>query len=121
MNPLATCFLFNKCYLWGDNFKSGFMRVEKDQLGERSLPDDALYGIHSVRALENFPDQTPFQPEWFRAMATVKLACYQTYSRFKSAIARKYPGKEVPLKLMDDQVLEALTRSAEELSQGRHM
>ena len=97
------------------------MRVEKDQLGERRLPDDALYGIHSVRARENFPDRTPFHPEWFRAMATVKLACYQTYQRFKQALGRKYPGTQVPLRLIDDQVLESLIRSAEELGEGRHL
>ena len=31
------------------------MRKETDGLGERLLPEDALYGIHSLRARENFP------------------------------------------------------------------
>lgn len=31
------------------------MRTEKDCIGERELPDEALYGIHSQRAVENFP------------------------------------------------------------------
>lgn len=30
-------------------------RVEKDLLGEKSVPAEAYYGIHTVRALENFP------------------------------------------------------------------
>ncbi|KAA0099014.1 aspartate ammonia-lyase [Mycolicibacterium sp. P1-18] len=29
-------------------------RIEHDLLGERELPDDAYYGIHTLRALENF-------------------------------------------------------------------
>ncbi|WP_287127449.1 aspartate ammonia-lyase [Candidatus Cyanaurora vandensis] len=31
------------------------MRTEKDSLGERQLPDDAYYGIQTLRAVENFP------------------------------------------------------------------
>ena len=30
-------------------------RVERDALGEKSVPLDAYYGIQTVRALENFP------------------------------------------------------------------
>ena len=29
-------------------------RTEKDALGERELPADALYGIHTLRSLGNF-------------------------------------------------------------------
>jgi fumarate hydratase class II len=29
-------------------------RIEKDPLGELEVPDDALYGIQTVRALHNF-------------------------------------------------------------------
>ena len=31
------------------------MRREKDSLGELELPDEALYGIQTKRAIENFP------------------------------------------------------------------
>ncbi|MEP6473569.1 MAG: aspartate ammonia-lyase, partial [Gemmatimonadota bacterium] len=30
-------------------------RIEKDPLGEKSVPADALYGIQTLRAVENFP------------------------------------------------------------------
>ena len=30
-------------------------RLEHDLLGAREVPTDALYGVHTVRALENFP------------------------------------------------------------------
>jgi aspartate ammonia-lyase len=30
-------------------------RIEHDLLGTRKVPDEALYGIHTARALENFP------------------------------------------------------------------
>ena len=31
------------------------MRVEHDLLGDREIPDEALYGVQTLRALENFP------------------------------------------------------------------
>lgn len=31
------------------------LRLEQDFLGERGVPGDAYYGIHTLRALENFP------------------------------------------------------------------
>ena len=30
------------------------MREEKDSLGVKTVPDDALYGIHTARSLDNF-------------------------------------------------------------------
>ncbi len=29
-------------------------RTERDALGERTVPEDAYYGIHTVRAMESF-------------------------------------------------------------------
>ena len=30
-------------------------RVEHDLLGDRAVPDAAYYGVHTLRAVENFP------------------------------------------------------------------
>jgi len=96
------------------------MRLERDHLGERQLGDDVLYGIHSLRARDNFPDRTAFHPEWYRAMAVVKLACYETYGRFKQALDRKYGGIDVPLNLMDEEVLDALVYTTERMTRGEY-
>lgn len=52
-------------------------RVESDLLGERHLPVDALFGIHTLRAAENF-DVSGIRlhdfPEFIVAMAMVKKA-----------------------------------------------
>jgi len=54
-------------------------RKETDLLGERDIPADALYGIHTVRAAENFPlAGRPVHPALIRAYGTVKLACAKT-------------------------------------------
>src|SRR5580700_107294 len=52
-------------------------RIEKDLLGERAVPADALYGIHTVRAVENlgFSDRILANyPDYIRALAIVKKA-----------------------------------------------
>src|SRR5689334_16452999 len=52
-------------------------RVEHDLLGERQVPANAYYGIHTLRALENFPiTGTPISiyPELINALACVKQA-----------------------------------------------
>ncbi len=55
------------------------IRTEKDMLGELRLPADALYGIHSARAAENFPlAKRPVNPALIHAFGAVKLACAQT-------------------------------------------
>jgi aspartate ammonia-lyase len=55
------------------------IRIEKDFLGELSLPASALHGIHTARALENFPLlHRPVHRELARAYGTVKLACART-------------------------------------------
>jgi aspartate ammonia-lyase len=54
-------------------------RLEHDLLGDRAVPADALYGIHTVRALENFPlAGRPVHPALVAAYGTVKLACALT-------------------------------------------
>ncbi len=54
-------------------------RREHDALGERELPADALYGIHTLRALENFNLLgRPVHPNLARALGAVKLAAVRT-------------------------------------------
>lgn len=54
-------------------------RIEKDQLGEREIPTDALYGIHTLRALENFRiSGRQINRALIHAFGAVKLACCRT-------------------------------------------
>jgi len=57
-------------------------RLERDFLGELSIPEGRLYGIGTARAIENFPlAGRPLHPELIRAFGHVKLACAQTNRR----------------------------------------
>ncbi|MCT4645640.1 MAG: lyase family protein [Carboxylicivirga sp.] len=96
------------------------MRIESDFIGEVNLPDDALYGIHSFRAAENFPDTTLFFKEWYKAVGTVKLACYHTYLKFKKAAESKFDINSLPVAFINDNILNVLIKSAEEVSTGKY-
>jgi aspartate ammonia-lyase len=57
------------------------VRIEHDSIGSRPVPADALYGIHTVRALENFPiSGIPLSShrEFVNALAAVKQAAAVT-------------------------------------------
>lgn len=52
-------------------------RREHDLIGDRDVPGGVYYGIHTLRALENFPiSGTPISiyPDLIRALASIKLA-----------------------------------------------
>jgi aspartate ammonia-lyase len=96
------------------------MRTETDFIGSLEIPDDALYGIHSVRAVMNFPDSTLFHSEWYKAIGIVKRACYITYKKYAAAIREKYPDVKLPMVLFEDAVSDALITAAGEVETGRH-
>ena len=96
------------------------MRTETDFLGDKEVPRDALYGIHSIRAQENFPDKTRFQLAWYKAIGLTKLACYKTYKKFLDAIDTKYPDQDIPINLLNRESIEAMTDTASEVSEGKH-
>ena len=95
-------------------------RIEKDSLGEKADTCDKLYGIHSIRARENFPGQyTVFPlngikqlelPNWPATILTENSAMLQQKTRAK--ISR--------LKLLDDDILDALCDAAKEVADGDH-
>jgi len=53
-------------------------RIEKDSMGEVSVPESALYGAQTQRAVENFQISGQRMPEEFlRALIAIKLAAAQ--------------------------------------------
>lgn len=98
------------------------MRREVDFIGEMEIPDDALFGIHSVRARNNFPDGTRFHIEWFKALGMVKKACYQTAEAYKTAMVKKYgepAGQQTQVSLAGYH-FQHLIHAAAEIADGEH-
>ncbi|NLX11487.1 MAG: aspartate ammonia-lyase [Chloroflexi bacterium] len=86
---------------------SGRYRVEHDLLGERPVPDEAYYGIQTLRAVENFPiSDTPISryPFLIRALGYIKQA---------AALAN------FDLGLLDRDIADAISAAAQEVHEGR--
>ncbi|NVO08701.1 MAG: aspartate ammonia-lyase [Bacteroidales bacterium] len=96
------------------------MRIESDYLGSREIPDDALYGIHSLRAKENFPDTTAFHIEWYKAIGFVKFACYLTYREFTKALNSDSEISQKDFSLIDDDTITLLINASKEIIEGKH-
>ena len=81
-------------------------RIERDSLGERLLPAEALYGIHTLRAVENFPlSGQRIHARLIRALALVKKTAAQ---------ANADAG------LLEPGVARAVATAADEVAIGQH-
>jgi len=81
-------------------------RIEHDLLGDRTVPAEAYYGIHTLRALENFRitgTAISIYPDLVRALACVKQA---------AALANNALG------LLPDDKADAIARACEEIREG---
>jgi aspartate ammonia-lyase len=90
------------------SFGGARFRMEKDLLGEREVPEDALYGVQTLRALENFPiSGTPLRefPSLIEALAAVKEAAART---------------NADLGLLPAELSEPIVRASREVRAGRH-
>jgi len=84
------------------------MRKEHDLLGHREVPEEAYYGIQTLRALENFQAsgiQLSFYPVLIEALANVKMA---------SARAN------LELGLLPRPIADAVVRACAEIVQGKY-
>lgn len=53
-------------------------RIEHDFLGEKNIPSNVYWGIHTYRAIENFPlSNIPVSLELVKSIALVKKSCCQ--------------------------------------------
>jgi len=83
------------------------VRIEHDLLGDRAVPASAYYGIHTLRALENFPisgTAISIYPDLVTALACIKQA---------AAIANSELG------LLDERRAVAIRLACEEVREGK--
>jgi len=80
-------------------------RIEKDFLGEVTIPKEAYWGVHTARAKENFDiSGYAVHNEFIKAFGTVKLACAYTIK---------------DLNIWESQKAEAIIQACSELSSGK--
>ncbi|MBX3147157.1 MAG: aspartate ammonia-lyase [Gemmatimonadales bacterium] len=81
-------------------------RIEKDPLGEKQVPASALYGIQTLRAVENFPISglKPL-PAFVDAVVGIKRS---------AAVTHKQTGR------LDAKLADAIVAAADEVLGGQH-
>jgi aspartate ammonia-lyase len=81
-------------------------RTERDPLGEKAVPSDALYGIQTLRAAENFPISglRPL-PAFVDAVVWIKRS---------AALTHKETGR------LDARLADAIVKAADEVLAGEH-
>ena len=83
------------------------MRIEHDLLGEREVPDEAYYGIQTLRAVENF------------SITGIKLNLYPqliyAFAKVKSAAARA----NFDLGILDKERYKAIKQACTEVVEGK--
>src|SRR3954469_13523127 len=81
-------------------------RTEKDPLGALEVPSDALYGVQTLRAVQNFPISglKPL-PAFVDATVRIKRA---------AALTHKETGR------LDSKIADAIVKAADEVLAGKH-
>lgn len=83
-------------------------RTEHDLLGDREVPYEALYGVQTLRALENFP------------ITGIPLREYPVLIESLAAVKEAAAATNFELGLLDPEIADAIIRAAREIRAGRH-
>ena len=81
-------------------------RTEKDPLGTLEVPADALYGVQTLRAIQNFPISglRPLEP----------FVIGQVWIKKAAALAHKETGR------LEARLADAIVQAADEILEGKH-
>ena len=86
--------------------KKDILRTESDSIGEKGVPEDAYYGVQSLRAAENFHiTGLKMHPELIRSLAFIKKA---------AAISNRKVG------LLNEKITEAIIKACDEIIMGNY-
>ena len=84
--------------------KNSETRIEKDSMGELTVPKDALYGAQTQRAIQNFPISG----------ITIPRSFIRTLGLIKSAAAKV----NADLKLLKPELAKAIIDAADSVAEG---
>jgi aspartate ammonia-lyase len=87
---------------------SGPTRRERDLLGEREVPSSALYGIQTLRAIENF------------CISGIELREFPTLVAALATVKEAAARANLDMKLLDHDIADAISQAAGEIRDGLH-
>ncbi len=83
-------------------------RIESDLLGSREVPEEALYGVQTLRAMENFP------------ISSFKLSQYPLFIKGLAITKMGAAMANHKLGLLTDEVANAIIEACREIIDGKH-
>jgi aspartate ammonia-lyase len=89
-------------------YGSGKTRTEHDLLGSRQVPEDALYGVQTLRAVENF------------AISGMHLSHFPTLVRALALVKQAAARANLELGNIEPAIASAIDRACQEVVDGRH-
>ncbi len=90
-------------------YRTGATRTEKDLLGARNVAKDALYGIQTLRAMENF------------SITGVTLSHYPTFVKSLAIIKQAAARINLRLRLLEEDIANAIDRACQEIIDGNFL
>jgi aspartate ammonia-lyase len=83
------------------------IRREHDSLGERDLPDNAFYGVQTLRALENFP------------FSGIRLCHYEHFVRALACVKKAAALANAELGALEPKIAHAIAAACDEILAGK--
>jgi len=91
---------------WDRIYGSGDTRLEHDLLGECAVPNEARYGVQTLRALENFP------------ITGIRIAHFPALVHALAAVKQAAARANHELGLLSDPLADAIDRACQEIMDG---
>jgi aspartate ammonia-lyase len=83
------------------------VRAEHDSLGEREVPSAAYYGVHTLRALENFP------------FSGVRVGHYEHFVHALACVKKAAALANKELDALDPDIADAIGKACDEILEGK--
>lgn len=83
-------------------------RIESDLIGSREIPEEALYGVQTLRGIENFP------------ISQFKVCQYPLFIKGLAVTKKGAAIANHQLGLLPDDISKAIIQACDELREGKH-
>jgi aspartate ammonia-lyase len=83
------------------------VRTERDSLGEREVPSTAYYGVHTLRAVENFP------------LSGVRIGDYEHFVRALACVKKAAALANAELSVLPRDIAEGIAKACDEILAGK--
>jgi aspartate ammonia-lyase len=83
------------------------MRLEHDLLGDYEVPADAYWGVHTARAVDNFP------------ISGVPIGHYRSLIRALAIVKQASAKANFALGELDEKITDAISKACEEVAEGK--